>query len=116
MAKAGVSSFKIEGRMKSIHYLATIVKTYRQAIDAYLADAEGFRVKPQWLDEITKVSHREYTTGFLLGDGGKTATVEPGQSSYTRRTSFVGLVLNNEEGQITVEQRTTSRQGKYWRF
>lgn len=113
LVQAGVTSFKIEGRMKSIHYLATIVKIYRQAINAYLSNPEEFRAKPQWLDEITKVSHREYTTGFLLGDGGRTATVEPGQSSYTRRASFVGLVLSGErqEGRILVEQRNNFKTG-----
>ncbi|MEW6065541.1 MAG: peptidase U32 family protein [Bacillota bacterium] len=114
LAEAGVTSFKIEGRMKSIHYLATVVKTYRQAIDSYLKNPAAYRVSPQWLDEIKKVSHREYTTGFLLGDQGKTATVEPGQQSYTRLAAFVGLVLGYDEktGRIIVEQRNNFRVGE----
>lgn len=114
LAQAGVMSFKIEGRMKSIHYIASVVKTYRQAIDAFLAGPGDFKVLPEWLDEITKVSHREYTTGFLTGDKGKTATVDPGQSSYTRRSTFVGLVLAEEQAGnlITVEQRNNFRAGE----
>ncbi len=113
LVDAGVSSFKIEGRMKSIHYLATVVKTYRQALDSYLQNPAAYKVEPQWLDEITKVSHREYTTGFFLGDQGETATVEPDQSSYTRRTSFVGLVLGKEPGgRVVVEQRNHFKAGE----
>ncbi|AEF95054.1 peptidase U32 [Desulfotomaculum nigrificans CO-1-SRB] len=114
LAAAGVTSFKIEGRMKSIHYLATVVKIYRQALDSYLKNPAAYTVKPEWMDEITKVSHREYTTGFLLGDQGRTATVEPGQSSYTRRASFVGLVLGQDEatGRLVVEQRNNFKVGE----
>lgn len=113
LAEAGVCSFKIEGRMKSIHYLATVVKTYRQALDSYLKKPCSYKAHPEWMDEITKVSHREYTTGFFLGDQGETATVEPGQSSYTRRISFVGLVLGKDEqtGRIIVEQRNNFKSG-----
>jgi len=114
LAQAGVTSFKIEGRMKSIHYLATVVKTYRQAIDSYLKNPAGYQALPQWMEEIRKVSHREYTTGFLLGDQGKTATVEPAQSTYTRLAAFVGLVLgyNEETGRIIVEQRNNFKAGE----
>lgn len=114
LADAGVTSLKIEGRMKSIHYLATVVKTYRQALDSFMQNPSAYQVEPGWLDEITKVSHREYTTGFFLGDQGKTATVEPEQSSYTRRVSFVGLVLGQDEqnGRTVVEQRNNFRAGE----
>ncbi|SHK08225.1 peptidase U32 family protein [Desulforamulus aeronauticus] len=114
LAEAGISSYKIEGRMKSIHYLATVIKVYRQAIDAYRQDPAGYSVTPAWLEEIKKVSHREYTTGFLMGDQGQTATVERGASSYTRLAAFVGLVLDYDEstGRIIVEQRNNFRQGE----
>ncbi|AQS58390.1 peptidase U32 family protein [Desulforamulus ferrireducens] len=114
LAEAGISSFKIEGRMKSIHYLATVVKVYRQALDAYLTNPQGYSVKPEWLAEIKKVSHREYTTGFLLGDQGQTATVERNANSYTRLAAFVGLVQNydQETGRIIVEQRNNFRLGE----
>ena len=114
LAEAGINSFKIEGRMKSIHYLATVVKVYRQAIDAYLKNPAGYSVKSEWLADIKKVSHREYTTGFLLGDQGQTATVEQGASSYTRLATFVGLVqdFDHNSGRIIVEQRNNFRLGE----
>lgn len=113
MAEAGITSFKIEGRMKSIHYLATVVKAYRQALDSFSNNQSGYQIKQKWLAEIRKVSHREYTTGFLLGDRGKTATVEPGQKSYTRLVAFVGLVLayNDAAKRIIVEQRNNFKVG-----
>ena len=68
MAAAGISSLKIEGRMKGIHYLASVVKTYREAIDAYARHGAGCCVAPEWTAELAKISHREYCTGFYLGD------------------------------------------------
>ena len=63
---AGFTSLKIEGRMKSIHYVATVTKVYRQAFDAYEADPEHFMVRQEWLDELEKISHRPYTRGFSV--------------------------------------------------
>ena len=64
--QAGISSAKIEGRMKSIFYVATVVSAYRKAIDAYYADPENYVFNPDWLVELKKVSHREFTTGFFF--------------------------------------------------
>ena len=63
---AGVYSLKIEGRMKSVFYVATIVHAYRKAIDAYFADPENYKFNPEWMQELKKVSHREFTTGFYF--------------------------------------------------
>ncbi|MHB1125426.1 MAG: peptidase U32 family protein [Bacillota bacterium] len=63
---AGVRSFKIEGRIKSPHYVATVVKAYRQAIDAYVADPAGYTCRREWLLELSKASNRDYTTGFFF--------------------------------------------------
>lgn len=68
LIKSGVKSLKIEGRMKSVHYVATVVSVYRKAIDAYLRDPEHFSVLPEWQEELLKISHRPYTTGFLNTD------------------------------------------------
>ena len=62
-----MASLKIEGRMKSVHYAASVVKAYREAIDSYFENPEGFAVKKEWLEELDKVSHRAYTTGFYYG-------------------------------------------------
>ena len=68
LVEAGVSSFKIEGRMKSAYYAAVTTNAYRHAIDDYLARKE---FNPLWLDECMKVSHRKYSTGFYFGDPGQ---------------------------------------------
>ena len=64
LIKAGITSFKIEGRVKNELYVATVVGAYRRAIDSYYADPDNFKVDADILEELEKVSHREYTTGF----------------------------------------------------
>lgn len=64
MIKAGVNSLKIEGRMKSIHYVSTVSNVYRKAVDTYCADPEHFTFDPAWDDEIWKVAQRDLSTGF----------------------------------------------------
>ena len=106
LAEAGVYSLKIEGRMKSIFYVATIVSAYRRAIDAYEKDPEGYRFDPKWMEELRKVSHREFTTGFYFNKPtGKDQNYLT--SAYTRDYSFVGLVQSYDEktGYAIVEQR-----------
>ncbi|MDL2330170.1 U32 family peptidase [Desulfosarcina sp. OttesenSCG-928-A07] len=66
MVDAGIASLKIEGRMKSIHYLASVVKVYREAIDAWYESPETYTVRPEWDEELTAVSHRGYGTGFYF--------------------------------------------------
>lgn len=67
LVQAGITSLKIEGRMKGINYLASVVKTYRQAIDTYAADPDGYEIDAKWLEELYTVFHREYCTGFYFG-------------------------------------------------
>jgi len=68
LVKAGVDSYKIEGRMKSSYYVGLVTKIYRQAIDDYFADPELYKSKiPYYQGELAKMSHREYTTGFFYG-------------------------------------------------
>ena len=64
----GIDSFKIEGRMKSAYYTAVVTNAYRMAIDAYLADPEGYKFNGDWYRELESVSHREYCTGYYLDD------------------------------------------------
>jgi len=105
LARAGVTAFKIEGRVKSIHYVATVTGVYRRAVDAYMADPDGYRVQPGWLEEIGKVSNREYTTGFITGTPG--GTPPPVDAIYRRNYTFVGAVLgyDRERKMLQVEQR-----------
>jgi putative protease len=103
---AGVNSFKIEGRMKSANYVAGVVKTYRMALDAYKKNPHSYRFDPAWLEEISKVSHRNYTTGFLFGSPGASGQ-HYGAGIYQRSHIFVGLVRDYDlnTGQALVEQR-----------
>ena len=106
LIEAGIGSAKIEGRMKSIFYVATIVSAYRRAIDAYYADPENYEFDPQWMAELKKVSHREFTTGFYF-DKPTNKDQNYQTSAYTRDYSFVGLVKSYDEatGYAIVEQR-----------
>ncbi len=91
LIESGLDSFKIEGRVKTEYYLATVVKAYRDAIDKYFEDPDGFKFDPKWLDEIKKVSHRDYTTGFFLGKpDGNEQNYET--SSYIRNYELLGIV------------------------
>jgi putative protease len=73
MIEAGICSLKIEGRMKSIHYLAGVVKVYREALDAWLHDPSDYRVQDRWITELSAISHRGYCTGFYFGDPDQTS-------------------------------------------
>ena len=104
--EAGVSSAKIEGRMKSIFYVATVVSAYRKVIDAYYENKEKFVFKPEWMSELRKVSHRDFTTGFYFNK--PTSSGQNYQTcAYSREYSFVGIVKSYDEktGYAMVEQR-----------
>ena len=103
---SGVYSFKIEGRMKSSYYVATVVKAYRQAIDQYMNSPQTYTFKEEWFEEISKASHREYTTGFYFGKPGTEEQLYD-SSAYIKEYDFVGLVMDyDKETQIaTVQQR-----------
>ena len=111
LIEAGICSFKIEGRMKSAHYAASVVSVYRRAIDACWRDPQHYTVKQEWLDELEKVSHRPYTTGFALGKPDATAQVYT-TSSYLQTHEFVGLVRDWDNGRLTVEQRNHMKEGE----
>lgn len=73
MVQSGITTLKIEGRMKSIHYAATTVKTYREAIDHYYQAPDRFNFQPYWQTELDKITNRGYCTGFYLGAPAETA-------------------------------------------
>ena len=106
LVKAGITSFKIEGRVKSAYYVATIIRAYRIALDEYLKDPENYIYDSEWLDELKKVSHRDFTTGFYLGKTDKDSQVYS-SSSYVRGFDFVGMVLDYDtsSGIAKIEQR-----------
>ncbi len=93
---SGVLSLKIEGRVKSEFYVATIIGAYRKAIDAYYENPAEYKFNPMWLDEVKKVSHRDYYTGFFFGIPDTGAQIY-GSSSYIREYDVVGIVLDYDE-------------------
>ncbi len=107
LLKAGIKSFKIEGRMKTSFYVATLVKAYRNAIDDFFVDEELYHKNMQkYQDATTSASHRLYTTGFYFGKPDDSAHVYE-SNSYVRDYDFVGIVwdYDDETGIATVEQR-----------
>lgn len=104
--ESGVSGLKIEGRMKSSCYVATVVRAYRNAIDKYLNNPDVYKFDSNLLDEVSKVSHREFTTGFYFGKPDESAQ-NYSSSSYIREYDFIGIVLDYDQniGVAKVEQR-----------
>lgn len=113
----GVDSLKIEGRMKSVHYVASVVSAYRRAIDSYFEDPEHFTVKQEWIDELNKVSHREYTSGFSYHKTDVNDQIYT-NNSYEYTSDFVGLVLDydKETKTATIQQRNHMTVGQEIEF
>ncbi|HZK18687.1 MAG TPA: U32 family peptidase C-terminal domain-containing protein, partial [Clostridia bacterium] len=103
---AGVASFKIEGRMKSINYVATVVSAYRRAIDGYYDNPSDYSFDPVLLEQLKRVSNRAYTTGFIFGRPSSDSQNYGGEI-YRRPYTFIGLIkdYNKNTGMATVEQR-----------
>jgi putative protease len=68
LIESGIDSLKIEGRMKSVNYLASTVKVYREAIDSYYSSPENYKIIPRWIEELASINNRGYCTGFYFGD------------------------------------------------
>jgi putative protease len=113
LMRAGVCSLKIEGRMKSVHYVATVVSVYRKAIDQCWADMEHYSVPEAWITELNKVSHRQYTTGFAVAKPDRNAQVYT-SSKYEQTHDFVGIVTgyDAEKKRAYFEQRNNVKAGE----
>ena len=113
VVNSGIKSFKIEGRVKSAYYVATVIRAYRIVIDEYYKDPENYIFDNKWLKEIKKVSHRDFTTGFYFGKPTHEAQVYS-TSSYVRGYDFIGMILDyNQETKIaTIEQRNRIFKGE----
>ena len=96
LVSSGISSLKIEGRVKSEYYVATVVAAYRKALDAYYENPSEYKFNPEWLDEVRKVSHRDYYTGFFFGIPPAGAQIY-GSSSYIREYDIIGIVTDYDE-------------------
>lgn len=108
----GLDSFKIEGRMKSLHYVATVTSVYRQAFNEYYSNPDTYQFKPEWMEELRKISNRNYTTGFFLGSPGAESH-NYSSSAYIREYDFVGLIrdYNHVTKEATMEVRNKIYKG-----
>ena len=106
LMEAGITSFKIEGRVKSAYYTAVVTNTYRMAIDAYLSDPAGYTYDPLWMRELCSVSHREYFTGFYFTPPHESANTvtAPG---YIREKAYLAAAVTDSdaEGRAVFVQR-----------
>ncbi|MDG0812045.1 peptidase U32 family protein [Cohnella rhizosphaerae] len=110
LIEAGVDSFKIEGRMKSIHYVASVVGAYRQAIDAYMADPEGYALRPAWEEEIGKAANRPLNTGFFYSTPGASEHIyEPEEKPAPYDFAAIVREYDPKTGIAVVEQRSPFR-------
>ncbi len=106
LVQSGISSLKLEGRVKTEYYVATVVKTYREALDRYFENPDTYTTDPRWLTELSKVSNRHYTTGFYLGKPDESAQNYE-TSAYVRTYDVVAVVNGYDEatGDLIIEQR-----------
>ncbi len=115
LINAGVDSLKIEGRMKSLYYVAAVTRVYRAALDAWRDDPGNYRIDPQWYRELEAVSHRPYGTGFLFEQDQlqDRAFVTAENSDYLRDCDFVGIVQGAApNGDWLVEGRNRFKGGE----
>ena len=105
MIGAGIDSFKIEGRMKTALYVATVARTYRKAIDDYQKDPELYRKNMPWyLDQISNCTYRQFTTGFFFGKPSEEAQIYD-SNTYIREYTYLGITEEIKDGMVKIEQR-----------
>ncbi|MCR4956542.1 MAG: U32 family peptidase [Lachnospiraceae bacterium] len=106
LINAGINSFKIEGRMKTALYVATVARTYRKAIDDYMESEEKYRANMPWyLDQISNCTYRQFTTGFFFGKPTDETQIYD-SNTYVREYTYLGIVgKTNEHGCFHIEQR-----------
>lgn len=108
LLKAGVTSLKIEGRAKSAYYVAVVTNAYKQALSDYYKMGENFKLEPWIKEEVYKISHRKYSTGFYFGGN-------PGQiydnGGYVKDCEVVAVCENFKDGMIEISQRNKFLKG-----
>ena len=111
MIDSGICSFKIEGRMKSEYYLATVINAYRRAIDGYYNQGASYKENPLYQLELEKTAHREFTTAYFLGENDRTVNYDDSQSKGTHK--FIATVLegNGERDYALIEMRNRFKVG-----
>ena len=102
---AGIDSLKIEGRMKTALYVATVARTYRKALDDYQKDPELYRKNMPWyLDQISNCTYRQFTTGFFFGKPDSESQIYD-SNTYIKEYTYLGIVGEVKDGLIQIEQR-----------
>ena len=105
LIESGVDSLKIEGRMKTALYVATVARTYRKAIDDYQKDPELYRKNMPWyLDQISNCTYRQFTTGFFFGKPDETSQIYD-SNTYVKEYTYLGIIGEEREGTYRIEQR-----------
>jgi len=106
LIKAGIDSFKIEGRMKTALYVAAVTRTYRKAIDDYFEDVNLYKEKLEYYrEEISKCTYRQFTTGFFFNKPTKETQIYD-SNTYIKEYTYLGIIgEENENGMYALEQR-----------
>ncbi len=105
LVAAGVDSLKIEGRMKTALYVATVARTYRKAIDDYFTSEETYRANMEWYQaEISKCTYRQFTTGFYFGKTDERTQIYD-NNTYVNEYIYLGIVEETKENLVRIEQR-----------
>ena len=110
LVESGINSFKIEGRMKSTFYVASVVKAYREAVDTYFMNPKEYKLNPKWVEYLTRPSHRQYYTGFYFNEPNKQIY---DTSSYIRTYDIIGVVkeFDKDTNVATIQQKNRVFQG-----
>lgn len=111
MAKAGICSLKIEGRMKSEYYLATVINAYRRAIDEYYKIGDKYKENKTFYDELLKTNHRVFTTAYMLGGNTETVNYSDSQSAGEKQFAAVVTEGTNDNGYFVAEMRNRFKKG-----
>ncbi len=119
LIECGIDSFKIEGRMKSAYYTSVVTNAYRMALEAYLADPEGYRFDPLWYNELECVSHREYCTGYYFDDPMKEPNLST-QTGYIRDKAYFATATDYNDSEaaniIANGVALENKDGRLYRF
>lgn len=105
LIEAGVDSLKIEGRMKTALYVATVARTYRKAIDDYKKDPKTYKQNMPWyLDQISNCTYRQFTTGFFFGKPNEDSQIYD-NNTYVKEYTYLGIIGEERDGTYRIEQR-----------
>ena len=105
LVEAGVDSLKIEGRMKTALYVATVARTYRKALDDYKKDPELYKKNMPWyLDQISNCTYRQFTTGFFFGKPNEESQIYD-NNTYVKEYTYLGIIGEERDGTYRIEQR-----------